>query len=494
MEELRVIAGSTRLPSVTARDLLAVIFRQRRLQAITFLVIALGCLGYRLTAPAFRAEMSVLISRSRVDPAVTATPTQVEFEHEGVTEEDLNSEVELLRDQEILRTVTQAAGLFPEKGFSIWKLLGESDDERLARAVRRLSRDLDVEAVKKTTLIDVSYDSADPAKAALVLKCLAGAYLERHARLNRPSGESNFFEQQIVESRSNLQTVELQLMDFTRTEGVVSAAQQRDIALQRLGEAEANERTNQVEISATAQRVRMLLAKLPSMPERATTLIRNSDNPQLMAKIKARLLELQLKRTELLTKFDPSYRLVQEVDQEIAETKGSIAQEEISPLRDQSTDLDPDHAWAQSELVKSEVELGALQARAVAEKKLLLGYQSEAGQLGDRAIEQDELLSNLKAAEEEYLLYLGKREEARIGDALDHERILNVAIAEHPAVPALPARSVLSFGILTLFFAGALSTSLAFAVDRLNPAFRTPDEVMAFLGTPVLASLPRGGT
>ena len=56
-------------------------------------------------------------------------------------------------------------------------------------------------------------------------------------------------------------------------------------------------------------------------------MIRNSDNPQLTEKMKSKLLELQLKRTELLTKFQPSYRLVQEVDLQIAETKTSIATE-----------------------------------------------------------------------------------------------------------------------------------------------------------------------
>jgi uncharacterized protein involved in exopolysaccharide biosynthesis len=473
------------------RDLLAVIFRQRRLGMISFWLVLSACFAYRLLSPTYRAEMSVLVSRSRVDPAVTPTPTQTQFEQEDVTEEDLNSEVELLHDQEILRTVTQAAGLFPESGFSIWKLLGESDEERLYRAVRRLGQRLEVEPVKKTTLVDVTYESSNPAQAAAILQSLAGAYLERHARLNRPNGETNFFEQQIVQSRANLQAAELQLMDFTRDEGIVSAAQQRDIALQQLGQAQANERANQVEIAATVQRVRMLISKLPSLPERATTVIRNSDNPQLLGKIKAKLLDLQLQRTELLTKYDPSYRLVQEVNQQIAETKNSIAQEELAPLRDQSTDLDPNHAWAESELVKSEVELSALQARAAAGKQQLASYQTEASTLGDRAIKQDELLSNLKAAEEEYLLYLGKREEARIGDALDHERILNVAIAEQPTVPALPVRSALSFGILSLLFACTLSTSVAFTADRLNPTFRTPDEATAYLGAPVLASLPR---
>ena len=277
-------------------------------------------------------------------------------------------------------------------------------------------------AVFPFTISAASHDSSNSAQAANVLKCLAGAYLERHSRLHRPVGETNFFERQITESRRNLQAAELQLMEFTRDEGVVSAAQQRDIALQRLGEAEVNSRANQVEIAATGQRIRMLQSKLQSLPERATTVIRNSDNPELLGKIKAKLLELELQRTQLLTKYESSYRLVQEVDQQIAETRNLIAQEELAPLRDQSTDLDPNHAWAKGELVKAEVELSVLQARAVADKQLLAAYQTEASTLGDRAIKQDELLSNLKAVEEEYLLYVGKREEARIGDALDEQR------------------------------------------------------------------------
>ncbi|HEY7615820.1 MAG TPA: hypothetical protein VH744_03380, partial [Terriglobales bacterium] len=90
-----------------------------------------------------------------------------------------------------------------------------------------------------------------------------------------------------------------------------------------------------------------------------------------------------------------------------------------------------------------------------------------------------------------YLLYVNKREEARIGDALDQEGILNVSIAQQPTVPALPTRSTFSVGLLGLVLAGTLSTGLVFAADYFDPAFQTPDDVLAYLGTPVLASLPR---
>ena len=102
-------------------------------------MVFVACIAYRWLSPTYRAEMKVFISRGRVDPALTSrSHANSTLEREEVTEEELNSEVELLHDQEILKTVTQAAGLFPESGFSVWKLLGESDEERLARAVRRL--------------------------------------------------------------------------------------------------------------------------------------------------------------------------------------------------------------------------------------------------------------------------------------------------------------------------------------------------------------------
>jgi capsular polysaccharide biosynthesis protein len=44
--------------------------------------------------------------------------------------------------------------------------------------------------------------------------------------------------------------------------------------------------------------------------------------------------------------------------------------------------------------------------------------------------------------------------------------------------------------VVGVLLGGTLSTGLAFAADYLNPGFRTPDEVIAYLGTPVLASLP----
>ena len=488
-EELRLVPRPARETSPTARDLLSVLFRQRRLAIFSFTAVFLGVLTYGLIAPPYRSEMKILVQRGRDDPVVAPTPSQSEFVRAAVTEEELNSEVELLRDDEILRIVVCDPGLSLQTGF--WLHPWDNDAERIARAVRRLKRRLTVETVKKTNLISVTYESADAAETSKVLRSLAEGYLARHTQVHRPSGESNFFDRQLAQSRHALQQAEIRLVDFNLDQGVVSAASERDAVLRNLSDADADARQSEVAIAATSERIQTLESRLGGLPERTVTLERHSDNAELMGKMKSRLLELELSRAELVAKYEPTYRSVRDMDKEIAETKANIAREQEEPLRDQTTDQNANREWAKAELLKEQVELNTLKAHAAAETALRDRYEQIASRLGDQAIQQDRLIDDLKEAEQQYLLYVNKREEARIGDALDQGGILNVTIAEQPTAPALPQLSPIGFAAVGLLGGFVASLGAAFANDRLNPAFRTPDEVLAFLGTPVLASLPR---
>jgi uncharacterized protein involved in exopolysaccharide biosynthesis len=246
-----------------------------------------------------------------------------------------------------------------------------------------------------------------------------------------------------------------------------------------------------VAIQETSRRVQELRLRMDSLPERSTSMIRNSDNPQLRATLQAHLLELELRRTELLTKYEPSYRLVQEVEQQIAQAKAAIAAERLEPVHEETTEKDPNHEWAKGELEKTEVELSALSARAQEMSSELARSHAEARRLGEASIRQQDLLRSMKTAEDSYLLYAKKSEEARIGDALDERGIVNVTLAEAPVAPVLPKRSGWMVVFLGALAAGASSTLLAFTADYLNPGFRSPEEVVAYMHAPILASLPK---
>jgi uncharacterized protein involved in exopolysaccharide biosynthesis len=142
-------------------------------------------------------------------------------------------------------------------------------------------------------------------------------------------------------------------------------------------------------------------------------------------------------------------------------------------------------------LEKAEVELTALVARESALRSALASARSRARGLGAAAIEQQDLLRGMKTAEDGYLLYLRKSEEARIGDALDQRGIVNVTVAEPPIAPALPRYSLFTTLLLGLVAACLGAVAAAFVADYLDPAFRTPQELGECLRMPVLASLPK---
>jgi uncharacterized protein involved in exopolysaccharide biosynthesis len=468
-----------------------VLFRQRKVfVCVSGLVLAAAVL-YAFAGTKYQANMKVLVRRGRADAPVSAAENApLDLTRMAITEEELNSEVELLRDDDVLRRVVQESGVGGRDWFHFLRM-GEGNAERVERAARRLAKKLQVDPVKKTNLIAISYTADDPRVAATVLQSVANAYLEKHMEVHRPAGQFHFFDQQRGESRLQLEEAKGKLLQFTAKYGVVAAAQQRDLALQKFSEVDASYRQTRIDLAETQQRVWELGDQLAKLPERTTTQVRIADNPELLKALKSSLLDLQLKRTQLLTKYEPSHRLVLEVDQQIAQAEATIVAENALPLRDETTDKNVHYEWAKSELQLSEVRLKGLQAREAATVTQEAGYRELARQLGEDAIAQDDLLSSEKAAQENYLLYVKKQEEARMDDALDEQGIVNVAIAEHPVVPALPVWSAWTVLAVGLAAAGAAGGCAAFGADYMDPAFRTPDDVLAYLNSPVLASLPR---
>jgi uncharacterized protein involved in exopolysaccharide biosynthesis len=483
--------------SPTLRDLLAVGFRHRRLIALSFLGIFIGAvLAAILLPPEYEAEMKILVKHERVDPVVTSELNAMpQLSHDLVTEEDLNSEVELITSRDLLEKVVETCGLHLSKP-SFWDFLlpggAGGKDLRIPKAVRKLDSDLKVQPVKKSNLIEVTYASTNPELSARVLTTLASNYLVKHVTVHRPPGAFNFFQQQTEQYQKELAAAEARLADFSRDQshGAVSPQVQRDLVLKSANDFEVTLRQTLASIAQTQERVRTLEALAATTPSRLTTTSRKSDNTQLLEQLKSSLLTLELKRTELLGKFDPSYRLVQEVETQIAQNRAAIAAEGKAPVHEETTDRNPTYQWVDGELAKARADLASYKAQAAATAQTVREYHNIALLLDQKDIEEQDLIRAAKADEANYLLYLSKREEARISDALDNKRIVNVAIAEAATVPALPKYPWWLFVLLGGLLASLVSVGSAFLSDHYDPSFRTAEEVESFLDVPVLAAMP----
>jgi uncharacterized protein involved in exopolysaccharide biosynthesis len=309
--------------------------------------------------------------------------------------------------------------------------------------------------------------------------------------VNRPHGQFSFFEKQAEQTRKGLADAEAKLGQFAKDNGAVAPEIERDITLQKLNEFKFALEQTRASIRETENRIAELTRLQSSTPDRITTQSRRADNPQLLQQLKSTLLNLELKRTELLTKYQPTYRAVQEVDKQIADTKASIAAEDARPVREEVTDQNPTHEWIRSELTKAKADLTSLQARERVTVGSIKEYEDRAQKLQAAGLQQQDLLRTQKEQQDNYLLYAHKREEARITEALDKGRILNVAVAEAATPPALPAHPAWMYGLFGALAGLVLSAGLVFVAEYNDSSYRTPDEVNQDLGIPVLAAIPR---
>ena len=357
--------------------------------------------------------------------------------------------------------------------------------------MRHLERWLDVQVVKKSYVLSASYEDPDPVRARCVLDTLSAGYLQKHMTLRRPAGALAFFQEEAEGYRGELGRLKSRMAEFNRKAGVTSLDLEKELTVRKLREAESALFDAREHVAEVSERIGTLRASLVSVPARRTTQVRMADNGQLMEQLQSNLLALEQKRTELLARYTPGYRLVEETEQQIAQARAAIAAAAASPLRDETTDNDPTHEWVRTELTRAEAELSALQAREGATGRTVRAYREETRALAGLSLEYEELARQVKAEEDNYLLYLRKEEEARISDALDRQHISNVVITEPVNVSRTPTPHRAIVLLLGMFFSLLASVLLAVVVDAWDPTFRTPDELTGTLGVPVLATLSK---
>lgn len=467
----------------TRRELAARVFRQRTIAVVCFLLIVAGFVLSGQFKPKFQSEMKILVRKQRVDPVVTTGQiSNPELQQLAVTDEEINSQVELLHNEDLLRDVVLQAGLVAS---------GETNPVTIAKAVRKLQTHLTVAAVTKTNLISARFQGTTPEQAHRVLATLASLYLARQSDAPDRDFQVSFFDQQVKSHRQALQAAENRLAAFTHQTGVVSANLQRELTVRQLSDTGAEHLQTKAAIADAEAREKAIAVEMARQPQRISTDSSLGDNPQLLNQLKSTLLNLQLQRQQLLAKYDVHYRLVQDVDREIATAQQMLDAQNQAPVRVNASGINPTRIALEGDLSKVRAELSGLRAKDAQLSASTTGLKTSAEDLTDKDISQDALLRDVKTEKDQYQLYVDKLEQARMTTALDKNGILNVAIVQQPAIPALRENPVPAVLAATLLTGGILSLGAAFLFDLFDPTIRTGAELMDGLQLPVLGRFGR---
>jgi uncharacterized protein involved in exopolysaccharide biosynthesis len=475
--------------------MLAPLFRRKRLFAVTFGGVLLGSLlAAILLSSQHKASMEILVNQERFEPLVTSEATlQTPGTPPPVTDDEINSEVELLKSPDLLEKVVIATGLqdLERKGLLSRIYPKQTAAWYLARATYHLSNKLDIQAVTKSNLIEIDYKSSDPQLAYNVLQTMGNLYLEKHLAVHRPNGSYGFFSSQAEKYKHALQDSESHLADFSKTSGVAAPDLEKTELAQQVVNSISALHTIQQTMAAEQQRIADDKTRLKVTTERSPTQQVSDSAQSLLQQLQADLLAAQIKKTQLTMKYDASYPLVQEAEQEIAQTQTAIAAAEKQQYVNQTTDRDPTYELIREDIARTQADLASHRASASALEKSIRSLQMQMVDLDQKGLTQADLSREVKLNEANYMLYVSKREQERTSDALDDKRIGNVAIAVPPILPILPWISPILVMLIGVMMAAFVSAAAAFVAEYLNPSLRTPDEVAEVLRIPVLASVPK---
>lgn len=504
----RILAFRRGEEDYSLRDFLTVVFKRKRLILAFFLTtVAATALATFLLPPTYQATASILVKKASAEvPLVPKESSQLIINQ--VTEEDLNSEMTILKSRQAIEDTLHALGVdesWRKDGLaarawrSLTTALGARPLSHFDGMVLHLEKKIEVKPIRKSNVLEVSYRHGDPDWATRVVQGLTERYLARRAQVYQSPQAAAFFDDEMKAARARLQKAEEALKAYTGQAGVSvlglpgdqqSLAAEKEAALQRLAGFETQLGEARVQIQQQGQRVAALEAQVAREPERLRSSGRLNQDPATEELEKA-LVALYLKRDALAQDFKPDNRQMRDIDQQIKATQERLkaAEERLAGIN--RTEINPVNQDARALLLAARADLqgararhGSLQAQVADQRKALES-------LDQKGFAIESLRREAKAAEEAYMLYQKKHEEARISAAMDQQKIVNVSIAQpaqRPLKPVGPRKLVnLVLGLLL----GALGgLGLAFVSEYFDHSLTTGKDLEARVGIPLLGSIP----
>lgn len=462
MLSMNLIDGGEAVRATSKSNIVEVLGRRKWLMLITFVVVFGGAtVGTFLMPKQYETHLKILVKNERADIVVTPNSNSAAGYRSEVSETQINTEIELLNSENLLQQVVIRCGLDRPEHSS-----GAPESERtsvaIEKAVSRLQRDLKISPVRKADIIEVDYSSENPRQAAAVLRQLAESYLEVHLKVHATPGTYEFFTAQATRYHRELEDDELKLAQFRQQNNIVVLDQQKEELLKKAADAESTLMQAEANIREYKYKGADTRRQLDAAAARVVTQSRTVPNQYSVEHLGSMLAELRNRRTQLLAKFRPEDRLVQETEQEINDTQAAFERARNLTGVEQSTDVNPVHQALEIEMTKERAELAGVEARRPTLVQQAQYYHQQLIKLGNVTAAYDDLTRNQKEAEENYLLYTKKTEEARIAELLDQQKIANVAIAGVPMEPHVPSKPNVPLNLaLGALLAGFFSFGLA---------------------------------
>jgi capsular exopolysaccharide synthesis family protein len=343
--------------------------------------------------------------------------------------------------------------------------LSAAERERLAPYIQTLSDNLNVDSVRETRLLKLSFTHTDPGIAALVANGVAQNYIGHNfqTKTQHFNDASAWLEESTRKLKARVAQAEQKLADYSRENNIFSLEGKENLTNDKL--------VRMHDQAFRAETDRMLKQSLYEEVKRGRVeqLTEAFADPKT-AELRKKLNELEVTASQLSVKFGAKHPKLTEIREQMATLQNQIN-------NNRST---------LEEKLKADYERAVREERSL--QNALSRVKSEAVQQNQAAIQFSILQQDQVTAKALYTDFLNKTSQVSIQRAEQYNNVRLVEAAESPGGPIGPNRSGM---ILTGFLLSlALGVGLAWLFENLNTRIRSVEDMSRATQSPLLAVIP----
>ena len=458
-------------------DYWKVLVKRRRLVLIVLLAIVIPVALYTfLATPIYRATAQILIEKAK--PNILSTQELMIIDPSGT--DFYQTQYQILESRSLARQVikvlnlsqhTDFKGLMAKPEKAVNKNISQSSETPSlsdAKLVDAFLKKIKIDPIRNSRLVNINFESTDPKLASQVVNALTQAYIDWSLglRIRTQQTASKFLDEQVKESKRNLQASEQALQQYREKFGVTALSGNpsnknvlgsQDISRQKLAQVNTQlvEAVNKrIEAEVSYKKARDLLQH----PEQMDSIPEVLSNPVIIA-IKNQEVQLLKERSEKMEKFGPKHPTMVGLNQEM-ENLNKKKFQEIKGI---------------VEGLKSRYEVALTQEKAL--KEALGQSQNETINRDKVAIQYQVLQQDVESNRGMYELLMKRLKESSIDEENRAVNIYVIDPAEEPQVRFKPRIKLnLSVAILMGLIIGVILAFIVESVKNTNRSIPYRDE------------------
>ena len=458
--------------------------RKWSILGLVLLVALLTTLVVFSLRPTYRSTTTLLIEQGK------SKVVSIEEVYNGMggNREYYQTQVEILKSNELSRKVIQKLELTKHVDFDMrqdsaqpwWPTqwfkskVPPSDDDVLKTALKRLGDDLQIQPVRNSQLVQISFTAYDRELSARVPNMLAELYIESdlEARVAMTQKASAWLTERMGDLRKKLESSEKSLQDYRERERIVDA---KGLVLSGASRALEDATSNLVSVRAKRAEAEALYNQVQSVKlgraaggyESIPAVLRHPT----VQRLKESEGDAERKLADASKRYGPEHPKMLQANAELAAARENVKRQiesvvsgvtkeyEIAKANEQAIERALGQSKAEIQgLNRKEFQLGVLEREAQANKQLF-------DMFGNRAKETN----------------VGGELQSTVARVIDPATVPNYAYApKKPQIVGIAAVIALLIGMM-----------LSLLLDRLSNTINTAGEVESRLGLPMLGYLQK---